>query len=798
MFAIDRMMILQDPVGAVAPAIESEESFRLLALPPAWVLGLVVIPGVILFAYWAYGGLHRLEPRARWILGTLRGLAIAFCAFLLLQPALERVRYTTVQGQMHVLIDDSASMRRKDSYPDAAEAAALTASAGVTDLGSVTRSELVRKVLDRAGGPLDELRKTFDTRLFQVVRKPTPIRDLAELSANGARTALGDALDLHLPAVGAANADAVILISDGRTNFGADPLDVAGRYRAEDLAIFTVGVGDPSPPKNIRLIGPPGPTDALLGEEVAFECLLDPENLAGEFVTVTLEGGIEGSGARPLASERVQLGEDHVPVPVRMLHRFDAEGDWTLRFRATPLREETSVDDNEAVRFLHVEDRKIRVLYIEEAPRWEYRYLKNALKRVDAAVVVQCFLCDATRSFEQEHSELLPPLRDIPSTRDALREYDVILIGDVPPERLAPTEEGVRAWLDLLLEWVEDGGGVGFLWGERAMPERYRGTPLIDLLPVVLEETADAAPVIASFRPALENPTQPHPMLRLLRDPENNRALWERGFAPFEIYYPIQQAKAGAVVLLQHPTDKNRYGPRVIAATSAFPRGNVLFLASDETWRMRDPYAEKYHDPLWRGVVRHLATGRVSRRDERFVMSVDKTTVDIGGQVAVSVIAHDDEMQPLLTEQLPIFLRREQGGLERRLLRPTALEPGTYEARFGLEQPGAYAFLVLDGDREGGKVLARKDVLVKIPDRELAESSQDRAALESIAKQSKGGRYVTLAEVQGLAAELTQRRPVSTEVDRSTRPLWDSTWSILVLLTLLGAEWLLRKRWRLV
>ena len=788
----------QDQAAPAAAAMQSEETFRFLALPPAWVLGLVLVPALIAFGVWSYGGLARLERPTRIVLSTLRTLAIAFCVFLLMQPAFERVRYTELKGQVHVLIDDSASMQRKDSYPDADEAQALRNAAGVTDLATHSRSELVRKVLERAAGPLDELRKAYDVRLFRFGRKPLPMRELGELSAAGPRTWLGDALDLHLPTVGAANVDTIVLVSDGRNNAGLDPLEAAQKYRLNDTSIITVGVGDPNPPRNVRLIGPPGPKDALLGEEVVFECVLDAERLAGRAITVALEGSRDGGAFRALVSERATLIEDHVPLVVRLLHKFDEAGDWTLRFSAVPFPEETSTDDNEAVRFLRVDDRKLRVLFVDDVPRWEYRYLKNALLRVDTAIVAQCFLCDATRSFEQEHSEELPPLREIPSTKAELAQYDVILLGDMPPERLAPTEEGVRAWLDLLVEFVENGGGVGFIWGERAMPERYRGTPLVDLLPVVLEEPNDARPITRPFVPALGNAAMPHEIVRLKREPENNRQLWERGFEPLEIYYPVQQSKAGARVLLEHPSDENRYGRRVLAATAPFPRGHSFFLATDETWRWRKPYGEKYHDPFWRNLVRFLASGRTSRRDARFVMSLDKATIDTGGQVQVTLLAHDAEMQPLLTEQLAIFMRRERGPLERKLLRPTSLEPGTYEGRFTLDQPGSYSFLVLDGDRENGEALARQDLLVKIPDRELADSSQDRAQLEAIARQSKDGRYVFLADAAELAQDLARRRPVSTEVDRSTRPIWDSTWSLLVLLGVLSVEWLLRKRARLV
>ena len=150
--------------------------------------------------------------------------------------------------------------------------------------------------------------------------------------------------------------------------------------------------------------------------------------------------------------------------------------------------------------------------------------------------------------------------------------HHVVLLGDVPPERIAATEEGRRRWLQMLVDFVEFGGGVGFLFGDAAMPERYRNTLLQDLLPVVLEDPTWLANNRPSredeFRPVLENPLNPHEILLLQRDPAFNRRLWEQGLPGFYVYHPVQRAKPGATVLLHHPTDRNAYGNRPIAVTA--------------------------------------------------------------------------------------------------------------------------------------------------------------------------------------------------------------------------------------
>ncbi len=792
------------PQAPQETGIETEESFLFLDLPPLWLVGLVLLPAAVLFAWWCYGGLNRLEPRTRVILATLRGLAIAICLFLLFQPALERVRYTEVQQQVHVLIDDSASMRRKDTYPDESDRDALQDAAGVPDVGGVTRADLVEKVLEAPDGLLAKLREDFDVRLFRFVRKPLPISSLSELQSRGSRTPLGDALELHLPAAGSVNLDSLILVSDGRNNDGVPPIEVARKYRLEDTTIYTVGIGDPNPPKNIRLIGPPGPEEGLRNEELVFECTLDAEGLEGRTVTVTMSASLDGGPYLPTGDPvRVTLGEDHAPIKARLYARFPEAGDHTLRFEVDRLPEETSFEDNRVTRFLRIEDETIRVLYIENVPRWEYRYIKNALKRVDESIETQAYLCDATKSFAQEHSPSLAPLDAIPRTREELFRYQVILIGDVPPERLAPTEEQLSEWLDLLVEFVEFGGGVGFIWGEQAMPERYRNTAIEDLLPVVLMSPTELRdnPVDfeQEFMPKLEDPVNPHPILLLKRDPVNNRQLWDRGFQGLYAYYPVQKAKAGATVLLRHPDRGNRYGGYVVAATGFYPRGNTFFMATDESWRWRNPYGEKWHDRYWRNVVRHLASGRLSRRDDRFDLRLDRATVETGAQVEVTLLAQDEELQPILTDQFPVYLRRADREPERRTLRPVPAEPGTFRGRFTMDDPGSFSFLVFADDNPAADILAREDLLVKIPDREMADSSQDRQTLIDIAEAGgDGGRYVFLSDAAQLAEELGGRRAPETEVDRSTRALWDSFWSLAALLVVLGAEWILRKRARLV
>ena len=119
-----------------------------------------------------------------------------------------------------------------------------------------------------------------------------------------------------------------------------------------------------------------------------------------------------------------------------------------------------------------------------------------------------------------------------------------------------------------------------------------------------------------------------------------------------------------------------------------------------------------------------------------------------------------------------------------------------------MAETGAFSFLVYANQNAADAVLAREDVLVRMPDKEMADSSQDTATLQRLAEASRGadgsGRYVFLADARSLADEFAHRKASESREDTTTRPAWDNGWSLTIVLGLLAVEWLLRKRARLV
>ena len=94
-----------------------------------------------------------------------------------------------------------------------------------------------------------------------------------------------------------------------------------------------------------------------------------------------------------------------------------------------------------------IREEKLRVLVVESYPRWEYRYLRNALSR-DPGVEVSCLLF---------HPGLSKPgggnkdyIKEFPAGLDELSKFDVVFLGDVGTrrrpahDRAVPADQGDR------------------------------------------------------------------------------------------------------------------------------------------------------------------------------------------------------------------------------------------------------------------------------------------------------------------------------------------------------------------
>jgi uncharacterized membrane protein len=777
-------------------------TLRLLEMPEPWVVVLVLLPLCAAIAWLAYAR-EGLPARSRWTLSTLRFAALLLLLLVTFRPAFVQRREEIKPAEVLVLVDDSASMQRKDAYGGDARLRQKLADATGLDPARATRSDLARAGIERHVLPVLE-RGGYAARTFRFDQTLNPLADLGELAARGHATHVGDALAQALSVHRGRHVTDVVIVSDGRSNGGVSPLETARSARAAGIPVHTVVVGDTRPERNVIVELVEVPPSALEGDEIAISVrVLGRGTEPGARARVVLEElDADGGGSRPIAEDEVELvsGGERVQLfaPPEPLPDGRA-GERRFRASVPPIAGETLQDDNAVEFSVRITPEKVRVLYVDGYPRWEYRYLKNLLLRSDQNLETQCFLLSATPDFPQEASEGLPSLVEVPTDRRTLLEsYDVIILGDVNPYAISLDPARCDEFLASLREFVERGGGLIFQAGEYDNPRAFLRTPLEEVLPVLLDPggvLSFEGDTTREVRPTLEDPTAPHEIVRLHPDNDVNRRLWEEegGLRGFYWYFPVDRAKPGAQVLLRHPTDGNAHGRYPLLVTGYFPAGRTLFLAIDSTWMWRYRYGDRYHERFWRNAIRWVALGRLKSGDRRCQLDALRPTYNLDERVTLEARVLDEDFRPSDRAIQEARLTDPDGTTSELVLTLVDGRPGLYRASFEVETPGLYhAWVEIDGKRS-----ASTEFEVVLPSRENADPSPDPQTMRAIASMT-GGRAVELASIDDLAAEFPgdeeRREAISSELVDA----WDHWGTLALALALLSAEWVLRKRLELI
>ena len=800
------------PTFAIQDAAQAEalrESWRLLDVPAPWIVVLILAPlvgGVALAAYWR----ERVSNRVRGVLVTLRILTLCLLLLVLFRPVRVRQQESVEPAQVVVLFDDSASMSRKDAYAgDAAARSAIQALVGKR-ADETSRLEVGRAAVEGRLAPV-LAQRGYELRLLRFDETAEAVPNLSTIAGRGHGTHVGDALRQALNVSRGRHVTGVVVVSDGRANGGAPVQDAAAAARGAGIPVHTVVVGDTRPERNLTVELVEAPPSVLEGDQVAITVRVHARGAldAGTGRVVLEELPSDGRGsdledARTLATESVDLkdvGDRVVLVAPESRTGLEAR-ERRFRIAVPPLDDERMLDDNEILVTVPVTREKIRVLYVDGYPRYEYRFLKGVLLRSDERIEAQMFLMSATPDFPQEATKGLERLTRVPTARrELLDDYDVVLLGDVNPYAISPDPARGEEFVQSLFEFVERGGGLGILAGEYENPKALAGTEFAKLLPVELDPTAALSidqSTETERRPTLEHPLNPHEIVRLHPEVEINRRLWEEpeGLRGYYWTFPVERAKPGSQVLLRAP-DRSLRGDEErdpILVGGYYPAGRTLFLATDDmTWRWRFRFVEYYHERFWRNAIRWLALGRLKHGDRRYGLEPLRARYALDERVTLEARVLDEDYRPSEAgEQVTLVAGPDEpprelslGGIEGRA--------GLFRGSFQAERPGLYrAWIEVDGQRVVGT-----EFEVVLPSRENANPAPDPEAMAEVAALARG-QAVSATAIEPLLEEFPggeeRREPVSSQL----LDAWDNWGTLLVALLLLSTEWVLRKRFEMI
>lgn len=832
---------LAHPLVAQANETTSQE-FRWLSPVASWVFILIILPLVFFFS-WSIYRRERMRAHAglRWTLVGIRTLVLLTVILILGEPVLRTMTFLSRDSVILLLVDDSLSMDIADKYSNRELVGRLAEFLRSSDdvVENTSRYDLVRRLLaDEDINLLEKLRNKGEVAVFtfagglqrlehfsrlrpgDLSREPDvevlPSYDSVRVDGRVQQTRIADAL---LDAVASVRASgfgaseetiaAAILITDGQETGGKGvTLDVARRLGQRNIPTFTVGVGNPDEPKDIRALSLDVNEVVLANDEIPFDTAIVADGYAGESVEVELRfDGVV------VDRETVILEGNGRRQTVRLKYNSPEPGEFIAQVEVEKRGGELFHENNAISKPIRVLDEKIRVLYLEGLPRWEYRYLQHALVR-DPTMQAQVLLYSADRRFIQESSPGVPPLTGFPATEAELFAYHVIIIGDVDTEGTLGSRYLSPEQMALIKRFVyEAGGGVLFLAGELANPHKYRDTDLYSLLPVEIPESdrfdwAGDGPVSDPFNVRLTPAGREHSVMRLHNDIEENIELWEnpRGrpgenLPGFYWFTEVGAAKTGSVTLARHP-DKSRsaldeQGP-VIFAYMNYGKGRTFFSAVDNTWRWRRGVENRYFYRYWGQVVRFSATGRLLGQTPRYGLATDKTSYTLGETVNIEAKVFDFNMRPVSDPTIVVYHMTDtsdvvaSGPAQLELSLDPVRGQGTYHGTMVANRLGEHE-LWLGTEREK---LAFRTFGVTVPAVELRDPKRNDPLLADLAR-ATGGEAYELYEIEK-AVDKLEGRSQSQRGNFKDNPLWDDSWVLLAFTVLIAAEWILRRLTRLL
>jgi len=723
------------------------------------LVGAIVIVAVV-FAYRQLS--EDVSPARRYLLAGLRIAFLALALFLLLRPTLVLTLEGRVRRTLLMLFDGSASMAIRD--------------------GKATRHENLKSIFKTHQVSLERLERRYDLAAFQFGEGLEELISsnrygwVDRLSTNSPVTALGEAVREVITRKRGQPLAGIFLVSDGANNAGTSPREVASLAGQENVPIYVYGVGREMP-KDVIVGSLFAPELAFADDEVPVTVRVRGQGLAQRTARLTLSLGTE-----VVAQHDITFAGDTEQV-VNLTFTPKQKGEHELTASVQPFADELVKDNNSRKQRIRVIDAKIKVLLVEQAPRWEWRYLQAMLLR-DRRVELKCVLLEGDPGIAA--GEGSPYLQEFPKNREDLLKYDLVIFGDVDPKALTPTQ------IETLGQFVSDfGGGLLAIAGKRFTPYAYRRTVLERMLPVEFDPaTSDGiSDPVANVPVKLELTAagKQSPMLRLSDKLDENFARWA-ALPPIFWVSRVSRAKPAAEVLLvdADPNKASRGGKMPVVAIHQYGMGRVMFVGTDNTWRWRRNQGDTYYQTFWGQIVQQMALTHLLGGAKRTQLSANRQNFSTGDRVTIYARLYTASFEPV-NETLVrgYFAPRESTATGTEvLLRPLPDQAGMYRGEFVAPAPGNYKFHL---DRDQATQL---DFNVLAPQFEMGDTAMDEALLKDMAKLS-GGQYLREDDLRRLP-EIIGRRSDKVASTQEVE-VWSSPVCFLLLLALAATEWILRK-----
>lgn len=741
------------------PAIFEKGKFVLLSGMPVWLLFLL-IAAVGAGLFWnmrqRHGLLNTARSTAIWLAQTA---LIALLLFMIWHPAISVARLRPQQNVIAVLVDHSRSM-------------------GIADDGK-TRLQNAEDVLDNQ--LLPDLSKRFQVRLYEFGRDAVRIDQARNLTADDNATRIGDSLKHIASEAGTMPLGAIVLLTDGGDNTGGIDRDTISQLRQLRVPVDTVGFGPDHFNKDIEIVDVSTPARALPQSKLSARVAIRQHGYAGSHVKLIVR-----ENDHPIAQQDVVLRPD-AEQSETILFNAGPAGAHSFQIGIEPQPDEENKQNNAVVRLINVGEKKMRILYFEGEPRWEFKFIRRAVEDDPSVEIFTVLRTTQNKTYRQSTTGVVDAHElenGFPTKPEDLFRYDGLIIGSVEASYFSTEQQAmIRDFAD------RRGGGVLFLAGRFTLSDgAYAKTPMAEMMPLRLLPDKTWSRDFATA--TLTDAGKESVITRIEEDRNLNIARWLK-MPQIANYAEMGSPKPGAEVLMNVAEPGHRPTPLLAIQNYGHGRVGVFATAGSWRWKMLQDHTDRSHAMFWQQLLRWM----VNETPGQVLSSTPHQVLADDTQVPLRVSVRDKTYETVSGATVQTTVVRPDGSSDVVELKPDPLEPGSYEGEYTADKPGTY---VAETTARQDKTELGRDTITFRREDGVAENfgaAQNRDLLEKLSSDTNGN-YYTPGNAKKLSGEVAVSEAGITAHDNLD--IWDMPILFLLVILIRGGEWLLRRKWGVV
>ena len=656
------------------------------------------------------------------------------------------------------LIDDSASMATRDAGETSRYEAAFSDLESLRD-AAAGRVKLETQTFSGAA-PLPAVAGQGPTLIEQAVRRA---------------------------ALSRVHPHRLILLTDGRDSQRRHFAALGGELAAHNIQLDVRLYGSANTPTDAGVSAEPARNVIRWGEELVVQGAVTGHPTGEQTTIVVKEDGKEINSFAVTSKDNWRF---------QFIHKPKEKGQRVYSFE---LPAGDTVALNNSVSFpVNVVEEKINVLLIEGFPRNEFKLIKAVLEVDPLVNLVSIAQIPGGGVYVQGTPLHRNPEQGLITSQADLFSYDVVILRDLARSYFRAGGDTSEPALTNIVQFVtKRGGGLVVTGGQDAYRAGgYETSALAEILPFDLSDQISGQPQFEGlFHVLIPKPAYQHPLLRLLPEESENRERLESlrqldGSNNVGRFKPLATPLMTRSVKLPAGEGKIIEREVPILGYMAVGEGKVLATSVDTLWRWQ--LQPDFEDPpltmLLANAVRYLAPPPGKKPGTPHI-DMQASTPQVGQDLLLTTELRDANFDPLVGEEVLVSVTRPDETTFRMFPRDLPEEPGLYQYRVPLEQPGPYKVVV-----KHRKAETTREFLAGASAGEYADLSSDRPAMEQLVSAARG----TIAP-ENISAWLDafDYQPAQVRAQRDLQ-VWNSPLVLILFLGLVCLDCYLRKRQGLV